>query len=104
MYRMVSNSKLPRVLKVLIYALLTITCVYWLGMMIYKILETIRIFINWTSTRRNWWTFLMCILIVVVGGIIVAQFFLGLNPIGNFLEQMKNWWQEIKADFVEAIL
>ena len=46
----------------------------------------------------------MCILIVVVGGIIVAQFFLGLNPIGNFLEQMKNWWQEIKADFVKAIL
>lgn len=83
MYKFINNSKLPKLLKWLINILLTITCVYWLGYLVYLLLDSIRKFIHWTTEPHNWWTFLMCVMIVLVGSLIVAQFALGLDPIGK---------------------
>lgn len=98
LFRKINESNMPKFLKILIEVLLTLTCVYWIGVLIYKILEGLRIFMHWTSDKRNWWTFLMCVAILVVGGLIIAQFFLGLDPFGkmwqgilNTFNNFRNW-------------
>lgn len=83
----INNSQMPKWLKIILYTLLTITLVYWLILFIYKFLELLRIVIHWCSDKRNWWTFVGCILILGVGSLLLAQFVFGLDPFGKLL----NW-------------
>lgn len=89
MYRLVGNSKLPKFLKVLIYLLLTLTCVYWIGYFTYKILDSIRAFLSYISTKEHWWAFLICVAILLVGTFLIAEFVFNLG-----------WWQTILDWFV----
>ena len=103
MYKLVRESKMPKVLKWLINILLTLTCVYWIGYFIYKILESVRRFVHWTTEKRNWWTFLMCILILCVGILLAAQFYFELDPIGkitNYFIEKWNGWREYLANLI----
>lgn len=101
LYKILNASKLPKWLKIMLDVLLTITLVYWFGVMVYKILEATRRLLHWVSEKRNWWTFLVSILLVLVGSFIMAQFVLGLDPIGaitSYIEDLyKNLSETIKS-------
>ena len=84
------KSQLPKWLKILIYVVLTLTLIYWLGLLIYKFLEYLRRFIHWASEKRNWWTFLFSVFLVLVGSFIMAQFVLGLDPWGKFVDWLNS--------------
>ena len=108
MYRLVSNSKLPRFLKILIYILLTLTCVYWIGYFTFKILDGIRKFLNYVSTKEHWWAFLICIAILGVGTFLIAEFVFELgwwdtiiNKIVETYHNIENWWKELLLKFVQ---
>lgn len=91
MYKLIREGSMPKFLKVLLYILLTITCVYWIGYFLYKILEFVRICINGiTNEKGRWWFFLLCLVILFVSVCIAMRF----NP---FLEL----WNLIKAFFVD---
>lgn len=96
MYKLLRESNMPKWLKWLLYIVITITCIYWLGIMLYKLLEILRKFLHWCSEKRNWWTFLMCVFIVVIGSLIVAQCFLKLNPFGNFANWIVSKWNSFR--------
>lgn len=100
MFRYIHKTKLPKWLKILVYLLLTITIIYWLGVFIIKFLEFTRIIIHWTTEKRNWWTFLVCILLILIGSLIMAQGVLGLDPIGRFKEILFDKWESIKEGIV----
>ena len=89
MYKIINNSKMPKLLKVLAYILLTLSLVYLIGLVLYKILEALRKFIHWVSEKRNCWTFLVCLLILGVGILLAAQFYFNLDPIGKVI----NWFK-----------
>lgn len=89
MYRLIGNSKLPRFLKVLIYILLTLTCVYWIGYFTYKILDGIRKFLHYVSTKEHWWAFIICVAILGIGTFLIAEFVFKLG-----------WWEAIVNWFV----
>lgn len=94
MYRLVRNSNIPKILKLLIYILLTLSCIYWIGWFVYKFLSITRKIIHWCSDERNWWTFIVCILILVIGSLIIAQFFLGLQPFERFIQWIVDLWND----------
>ncbi len=100
---LINNSNMPKFLKILIYILLTLTLVYWIVWFIYKVLDYLRIFLHFVSDKRNWWTFVGCIVILLIGTFLVAQFVLGLNPIGNFLEWLKSIVNAIRNNIGGAI-
>lgn len=87
MYRLINNATIPKALKVLLYILLTLTCIYWISIMTYKILELLRKSLHWCSEKRNWWTFVVCIAILAIGSLLIAQYLLDLDPIGKVV----NW-------------
>ena len=89
-------SKLPKWLKIILLTLSIVTVVYWLGFVIYKILEAVRIIFAYIFEKRNYWTFLICVLILIVGSLLIAQFYFNLDPFGK----MANWfiakWNELR--------
>lgn len=100
MYKLLHNSSLPKIIKVLLYILLTLSCIYLIIILLYKLLEILRIIIHFISDKRNWWTFVVCILIVCIGAFIFAQFFLGLDPYGKFIFYIQSLWK----DFINSII
>lgn len=96
MYRWLHNATMPKFLKVLLYILLTITCIYWILIATYKLLEIIRICIHFISDKRNWWTYVTCLLILGIGVLLAAQFLLGLDPIGKMIESIKTAFDDFK--------
>lgn len=103
MYRLINNSKIPRIIKWLLYILLTITMIYWIIMLVYKILELIRRFVHFVSDKRNWWTFVCCVFILLIGTFIVAQFVLGLDPLGKFIISVNEMINNIRNSIGNAI-
>ena len=103
MYRLINNSKIPRIIKWLLYILLTITIIYWIIIMAYKLLDLMRRFLHFVSDKRNWWTFVCCVGILLIGAFIVAQFVLGLDPMGKFINSIKETIDNIRNAIGEAI-
>lgn len=96
-------SNFPKWLKVILLILSLITVVYWVGLAIYKILSAIRCVGAFIFEKRNYWTFLCCILILVIGGLLLAQFYFGLDPFGKFVEWAVETWdylREVIANFI----
>lgn len=95
--------KLPKWLQVVLLTLSIITVVYWLGFVVYKLLCAIRCIGAFIFEKRNYWTFLVCILILLIGTFIVAQFILGLDPWGHFSNWVVDRFNELKGFIIEAI-
>lgn len=72
-------------------------------MLVYKILELIRRFVHFVSDKRNWWTFVCCVFILLIGTFIVAQFVLGLDPLGKFITSVNNMIDNIRNSIGNAI-
>lgn len=103
MYRLIWKSKIPRIIKWLLYILLTITIIYWIIIMAYKLLDLMRRFLHFVSDKKNWWTFVCCVCILLIGTFIVAQFVLGLDPMGKFINSIKEMIDNIRNSIGEAI-
>ena len=81
-------SNFPRWLKIVLLIASIITVIYWLGVMIYKILCAIRVMGAFIFEKRNYWTFICCVAILLIGSLIMAQGLLGLDPIGKALNYL----------------
>lgn len=96
-------NKLPKWLRVLIFVLSLITIVYWLGVAIYKLLCLIRVIGAFIFEERNYWMFLCCILILIIGSLLIAQFSLGLDPFGKFVEWIGGIDKSIKGFLIQML-
>lgn len=96
-------SDLPKWLKAILLIISLITVVYWVGFMIYKILCAIRVIGAFIFEKRNYWTFLGCILILGVGALLLAQFYFGLDPVGQFVKWVTSLWESLREAVSELI-
>lgn len=103
MYKIIYNSKLPKVVKIIAYILLTLTMVYLIGMLLYRILDALRIFMHWVSDKRNWWTFIVCLMILFIGSVLIAQFALNLDPFGKLGSWIVEKWNELRDSIASII-
>ena len=71
--------------------------------MSYKLLDLLRRFLHFVSDKKNWWTFVCCVGILLIGTFIVAQFVLGLDPMGKFINSIKETIDNIRNSIGEAI-
>ena len=71
--------------------------------MAYKLLDLMRRFLHFVSDKKNWWTFVCCVGILLIGTFIVAQFVLGLDPFGKLINSIKEMIDNIRNAIGEAI-
>ena len=96
-------DKFPRWLKIVLFIVSVITMVYWVCFMTYKILCAIRVIGAFVFEKRNYWTFLCCILILVLGGLLLAQYYFKLDPFGKIVEQVSNLFNQIRGSVADLI-
>ena len=93
MYKLIGNSQMPKFLKVLLYILLTLTCVYWIGWFTYQILELVRKAINIVTVEKGrWWFFLMCLCILCASLCIAFKY----NPFLELWEFITMMWKSFR--------
>ena len=81
MYKILKQCEMPKWLKILINVTLTITCVYWIGLLVYKFLEVVRKFLHTMTEKKIWWIALGIMVSCVVVTLLILEFKTDLNPI-----------------------
>lgn len=103
MYRLIRERNLPIWLKWLLYILLTITCVYWIGYFTYKILEAIRWLIHSATEKKIFWVCLMLLTIATIVVLCLMQYEWGLDPFGQIAQKIVDVYKAIETDFLQKI-
>lgn len=96
-------SKLPLPLRIICYVIVYGTLVYLLFFMIYCALSIIQKVVSFLFDKRNYWTFVVCVLILLIGSLLIAQFVLGLNPFGKFIDYVIQIWENIKNGLIDLM-
>src|SRR5690554_2203536 len=96
------GDSLPKWLRVIYYIIIVITFIY----IIYRFIEWLLIKIQkigaFIFEPRNYWAAVMSIFIVLIGAFILAQFVLGLDPIGNTLSWIEQTFENTVGGLLHA--
>lgn len=93
-YRIGDN--LPRPLRFIYYAILILSGIYILYRIIEWILKTIQKIGQFIFDDRTYWAVWICILILVIGGLLLGQYYFDLDPFGKIAEFFMNFWNQVR--------
>ena len=84
MYKFIKQSIMPRWLQILIEILLTLTVVYWLGYIVYKLIDILRILLHSMTEKKIWWVSLTIILGCTIATLLILEFTTDIKPFTQF--------------------
>ena len=100
MYKLIRESdKLPNWVKILLDILLTITLVYLIGFMVYKILDIFRLFLNTMTEKKVYWIALAIVTICAITTLCILEFTTEVKP----FTIMGNWFVDRFNDVRNSI-
>lgn len=88
-------DRLPKPLKILYYIVVFATLIYLLYRFIEWLLKTVQKIGAFMFEPRNYWAAVMSVGILIIGAFILAQFVLGLDPVGNFIKWIVNIFENL---------
>jgi hypothetical protein len=91
------GGRLPKALRILYYIVLCLTFIYLIYRFFEWFLVTVQKIGAFIFEPRNYWAAVMSLFILAIGAFILAQFILGLDPVGNTIE-----WIESKIKLLEG--
>lgn len=103
MYRWIKEKDLPKWLKILINVLITITIIYWLGFIIYKSLDMLRIFLHTVSETKIWWTSLVIIIACTITTLCILECFTNVKPFTSCKDSIITWWNCVRNKIANII-
>lgn len=96
------GDHLPKWLRAIYYIVLFITFIYIIYRFIEWILVTIQKIGAFIFEPRNYWAGVMSLFILVIGAFLLAQFVLGLDPIGNTINWIERTFDNIVGGLLHA--
>lgn len=99
MYRLIRNSNLPKWLKLLIDIALTLTVIYWLGYMFYKIVDILRIFLHTLTEKKIFWIEFGVVVVAFLGVTLFLQFNTEIKVYTNLYNDLLDIFN-ISRDFI----
>lgn len=94
------GDKLPKVLRILYYIVLMITMLYVIYRFFEWVLVTFQKFGQWFFRPQNYWAAMMSIGILLLGSFLLAQFVLGLDPIGYATEKINDFIKALEMRYI----
>ena len=94
LFTKISNSNMPRWFKWLLNITLAITCVYWLGLLLYRVIEIVRTFLHKLTDHDIFWVIIGLLFIVGCIGLAVLYFCYGINVfalVWDFVKSKLPW-------------
>lgn len=89
------GDRMPKLLRIPYYIILWATTVYALYRFTRWILESIQKLGTFVFDKRNYWTVILSIGILLLGSFLISQFWLGLDPAGKAVESIKAWIESV---------
>lgn len=90
MYKLIRESSMPKWLQIIINVVLTITVVYWLGYMIYKVLDILRLFLHTMTEKKIYWVALGILFTCFLITLFILEFNTDIKPFTLFWEWVCN--------------
>ena len=78
-----------------------ITVIYWAILLIYKILKINRIIMEYVFKEDHYWTFVICLIMILISALLLSQFVFGLDPFGKFINSIIEKINEIKNNLIK---
>ncbi len=94
MYRLLHNSNIPKWLKILLYIVLTLSLVYLVGLIFYKVLEAIRWLLHNATEKRIWWITLIIALIATIIVLVILEINTDIDPFTNAINFLVSKWKQ----------
>lgn len=98
MYKLIKNSGMKKVFKVVLYILLAITCVCWVIWLLYKLLDLLRMMLHAMTEKSHWWFFVSLCIIFAIGTMVLLETTTEIKPFTSlqcfFIDTfyiVKNW-------------
>lgn len=96
-------SRLPKGLRIALIILSIITVVYWILWLAFRIWKYTGKALHWISEPRNWWIYTSVILILVIGGLILAQFFSDIKPFTHLWNYIVELFDKVKDKVIKMM-
>ncbi len=96
-------DKMPKWLRVLLIVLSIITIIYWAIWLAFHIWKYTGKALHWISDPRNWWIYTSVILILVVGGLLLAQFCSDIKPFTHLWNNIVELYDSLKEKIISRI-
>ena len=96
-------SGLPKWLKAILLIISIVTVVYWFGFIVYQILKAIRCVGAYIFDKNHYWTFIICIFLIAISALLLAQFYFNLDPFGKFIDWLTNLFDSFIGKFLNEI-
>ena len=104
MYKLIRESdKLPNWVKILLDILLTITLVYLIGFMVYKILDILRLFLNTMTEKKVYWIALGIVLICSITTLCILEFTTDVKPFTIMGEWFMARFNDVRNSIADII-
>lgn len=103
MYKLIKECGMPKWLKVLFNVLLTLTCFYWMGYLIYKILEVVRWFLHNVTEKKMFWCMFLFALIIAIGITLYLQFNTDVKPFTMFWDWLVDIYEQGRNKIADII-
>ena len=94
---------LPTWMKKVLIALSIITVVYWVLWALYNTLHAIRALLHWITDQTVFNIILLIIIGVSIVAFIYAQFVLGLDPVGKFIDLIRPYYEQVKSYLINLL-
>ena len=88
MFHLIKGCNMPKWLKVVLYVLLSITLVYVIGLVVYKVLEAIRWLLHAMTEKKIWWVSLCIIFILSLIFAIILEKTSDIKPFTSIYERL----------------
>ena len=103
MYKFIRQSVMPRWLQILIEVVLTLTVVYWLGYIIYKMIDILRIFLHSMTEKKIWWVSLCIITICAIITLLILEFATDIKPFTHFGAWVVTMYNNVRNSLANLI-
>ena len=93
-YRIGDN--LPKPLRIIYYIILVLSGVYIIYRLLEWVLKTIQKIGKFIFDDRTYWAVWICVLILVIGGLLLGQYYFDLDPFGKIAEVFTNFFNQVR--------
>jgi len=93
------GNRLPKVLRILYYIVLFLTFIYLIYRFFEWFLVTVQKIGSFIFEPRNYWAAVLSICILLIGAFVLAQFILGLDPVGNVIKWFNDLYQTLELRY-----
>ena len=101
MFKFIRESKMPKWLKFIIYTILIVSVIYWLGYLIYKIVDFLRFFVNSVTDKKMFWVSVGVMIICGIVTLIILEYNTDVKLITDAWEWTKGVYETVKNKVIE---